>query len=930
MISPRDTVKVCLPWRVEGRRLTGLFPLLHGAKLAMSIQFSAKSGRINVLLSNFDQAVAVVAAKTFVVGVGSLDGEFWVQRTDGGEWYLSDGMSLECGAKEWSVATVDSGRKFLAQFPQLFSEETCDIPEAMWAYAVRKEDVTLVGEIRCGGKCAYNVENLVPRKAIEETIRDMVNSQYVEEVEPGRQLYLHPLIFLPKGDGRTRLVIDLRRMNGHTKNVEGGLPAVHTVLRQIPTQWRFFCKLDLRNGYHRVPLDKDMRNFFAFGIGRRWYRYRVLPQGWNASPLLFHEIVMRICRGIEVLHYIDDLLLGAATLGELGERVTILLERLHEHGLQVQKKKFEFGVQKLEFLGFTVQSGGRVSAERYLTTRRAAVQADIRTRRDLQSLLGTFNVARHFVPDMAGKVRGLQQILKTLGGSQIPAETRERVRMEVEGAWEAVLKAAVTLQMGDGAAITGYELFTDWSAVSVGYVLFALTERGPGIIDVNSATSTVGPKTSSFLGELRGIQWALQKVRHIIWTGPVKICCDNAGTVQRLQRMGIMGDDVRCSRLMAWIMENFPQARFEYVPGVRNVMADYLSRSQVGRVPGKPLSEVAVLDVRPSDEEVEQRLEAAHRGHWHAERTWQHLKRDGDVWPGAREEVYAYVRRCRSCQYFRGLEHREPWGGLTTNRPNEVVYSDFLGPIRLSRGRGKRVLLVLVDGFSRYTHIHLAKGPTERTVVRALRRWLLATSWRHGAVKMLVTDRGAAFTGKAVGEFCARHRIDLRWTASHAPWSNGAAERQVGNVKARLARLLWGTADDVTIPELEDILNQGICRGTGFTPNEICWGRRRNGTVMTESEWASAIQRARKRRIADQQRERRRYQQKYASRPPILAGQWVLAYEPHKKQHALHSPWTGPHLTSSPRGTKLWMLWQNGGSRLMGPFHIEQLRHYQT
>ena len=157
---------------------------------------------------------------------------------------------------------------------------------------------------------------------------------------------------------------------------------------------------------------------------RRWYRCRVLPQGWNASPVVFHEIVMRICPEYDVLHYIDDIFLGAATLRELGERVATLLERLNEYRLQVQRKKFEFSIQSLEFLGFTVQAGGREGAERHLTTRRAAVKTDIRTKRGLQSLLGTLNVARHFVPAMASKLCGLQQILKTIKGNLMTTEEK--------------------------------------------------------------------------------------------------------------------------------------------------------------------------------------------------------------------------------------------------------------------------------------------------------------------------------------------------------------------------------------------------------------------------------------------------------------------------------------------------------------------------
>ena len=921
-------MRVCLPWEVRGASLTGFFPLLHNNRVSVSTQYSAKSGRISVLFFNFGQDVAVIAAKTFIIGVGSREATFFVRTVDGTEHQLWDGMGIECGARDWSVASVSSEERFFSQFPLLFSEDTCEIPEAMYRFEIRRERLTLMGSMTYRGKCAFNVENLVPAKAIDDTITEMLANGYVEEVKPSHRLMLHPLIFLPKPDGRTRLVIDLRRINGHTFNTEGGLPAIHTIFRQIPTTWKYFCKLDLKNGYHRVPLGVTIRDLFAFGINRKFFRYKVLPQGWSASPYLFHEIIMRICRSHDVLHYIDDIILGAATMKELERRVMTLLERLSKFGLQVQRKKFVFGAQRIDFLGFAVMSGGRVSAEEYLASRRMAVESNIQTRKGLQSLLGTLNVARHFVPNLADKTLGLQRILKSMKSSQMTTDEMERVQIDAAKAWDAVLKSCVSLQMGSGVAVREFELFTDWSTTSMGYVLFAITEGGSMIADVNSAVSTLGSTISSFLGELRGIAWALQKVRHIIWTAPVKICCDNAGTVQRLQRMEAMGGDVRCSRLMVWTMENFPQAKFEYIPGIRNVLADYLSRKNTKQ--GKEVRSVGVVQQRPTEEEVKRRIESAHRGHWHAERTWQHLKRDGDTWPGAREEVLDYVRRCPNCQHFRGLEHREPWRGIETSRPNEVVYGDFLGPITLSKGRGKRVLLILVDGFSRYTHIHMARGPTEGTVIRGLRRWLLTLTWRHGQLKMLLTDKGAAFTGRRLRDFCMRHGVGQRWTASHAPWSNGAAERQVGNVKARLARMLWRFSADLSIHELEDVLNGGICQGTGFTPYEICWGRRRDGSLMTAMEWTEAMHEARRRRETGRHREEERYRRKYPKKPSLLPGQWVLAYEPHKKGHALHSPWTGPHLTSSPRGTKLWMLWQNGATRLIGPFHAEHLRHYNA
>ena len=110
-------------------------------------------------------------------------------------------------------------------------------------------------------------------------------------------------------------------------------------------------------------------------------------------------------------------------------------------------------------------------------------------------------------------------------------------------------------------------------------------------------------------------------------------------------------------------------------------------------------------------------------------------------------------------------------------------------------------------------------------------------AWRHGHTRILMADRGAAFTGGRVRAFCHERGIRRQWSASHAPWSNGAAERQVGNAKSRLARTLWKSTADISLHTLEKILNGGNCEATGFAPTELRWGRRRDGSLMTRAEW---------------------------------------------------------------------------------------------
>ena len=270
-------------------------------------------------------------------------------------------------------------------------------------------------------------------------------------------------------------------------------------------------------------------------------------------------------------------------------------------------------------------------------------------------------------------------------------EEKEQACVLAEKAWEEVLETCVAVQMAIPENPRS-ELSTYWSTEAVGYVLFINGEGGRRVVDVNSTRFAGQVAVSSFLGDMRGIVRGSKKTRHIVWTAPVEICCDNQGTVSRLRKGQVMGDDVRCSRLIAWLLGSFPQAQFECVPGARNQIADRPSRSKSRQKGEEEAVGVVSVGQRPPDSVVRRRLEQAHRGHWHAERTRCHLKRDGPAWPGARKEVLRYVKQRPDCQHFRGLEHREPWAGTATTRPNDVAFGDFLGPLTLSRDRGKRVV----------------------------------------------------------------------------------------------------------------------------------------------------------------------------------------------------------------------------------------------
>ena len=64
-----------------------------------------------------------------------------------------------------------------------------------------------------------------------------------------------PIIVVPKGDGGKCLVIDYRALNKVTRKFTSPMPKLEDIFPKLNGA-TYFTTLDLRAGYHHIPLDK--------------------------------------------------------------------------------------------------------------------------------------------------------------------------------------------------------------------------------------------------------------------------------------------------------------------------------------------------------------------------------------------------------------------------------------------------------------------------------------------------------------------------------------------------------------------------------------------------------------------------------------------------------------------------------------------------
>ena len=76
-----------------------------------------------------------------------------------------------------------------------------------------------------------------------------------KEIHTSQSSWSAPIIVVPKGDGGKHLVIDYRALNKVTRKFTWPMPKVEDIFSKLNGA-TYFTTLDLRTGYHHLPLDK--------------------------------------------------------------------------------------------------------------------------------------------------------------------------------------------------------------------------------------------------------------------------------------------------------------------------------------------------------------------------------------------------------------------------------------------------------------------------------------------------------------------------------------------------------------------------------------------------------------------------------------------------------------------------------------------------
>ena len=381
----------------------------------------------------------------------------------------------------------------------------------------------------------------------------------------------------PGGEPQKRMCVDFRALNQIVHIRSFPIPLIDDILANLKGT-TFFTTLDMRSGYHQIPLSKHASDRCAFSCFKGKYQYKVLPYGLKNSGNEFQSMVNRLLKGHEshAMAYVDDILIF--TKGSLKDhlmRVQDVLDRLKKHNLKLKLSKCQWAMKEITYLGFVVnQHGVAPCADKIKAIKTLQPPSNVRQTR---GLLRCASYYRRFIPRFAELSEPLVALTRKFA--------RFKWSDECQTAFEKIKQQLTVIPMlAYPDPNEDYILYTDASDMAIGSVLVQKTngkEWIPGIPNekpiyfVSHKLSKAQVKSYSTIEkEMFAIHYSLNKLHFYLYNAKFTIKTDH----QPLKYLFTAEQKNR--RVQSWAMNiNSYNCTIEYISGRENVTADLLSRS---------------------------------------------------------------------------------------------------------------------------------------------------------------------------------------------------------------------------------------------------------------------------------------------------------------------------------------------------------------
>nr|XP_033785733.1 uncharacterized protein LOC117353657 [Geotrypetes seraphini] len=249
---------------------------------------------------------------------------------------------------------------------------------------------------------------------ITNTIQDLVKAGVIKTVTSA---FNNPVWPVHKADGSWRMTVDYRELNKHTPPLSAAVPDMITLVEQIQSRTgTWYAVIDLANAFFSIPIVEQCQEQFAFTWQGRQYTFTRLPQGYLHSPTFCHKIIAEhldnctLPEGVELSHYIDDILIQGNTEKEVADALALVVETMRQAGWEINPKKVQGPAQTVVFLGIKWSKGCREVIEK--VKQKIVNFPSPQSKKQTQAFIGLFGFWRQHIPHLGQILSPLYKITR--------------------------------------------------------------------------------------------------------------------------------------------------------------------------------------------------------------------------------------------------------------------------------------------------------------------------------------------------------------------------------------------------------------------------------------------------------------------------------------------------------------------------------------
>ena len=422
----------------------------------------------------------------------------------------------------------------------------------------------------------------LPLKHYEWVKKEIETLEKAGIIERSISPWASPVVIVPKKSApgkppRRRMCVDYRRINKLQPEVtkaDSGkgcislipLPKIDKLYAKLKG-YNVFSSLDLRSGYYHIRLTdsaKPKSTLVLSSLGK--YQFNRVPFRLAQAPAYFQKLINDVLKGCNfTMGYLDDIIIYSRSEKEHLEHLEEIFIRLKAAGLKLKLEKCCFFKKHIQYLGHLISVEGIQPLPEKLES--IAKMRAPKNPKEMKQFLGLVGYYRKFFPRFADISRVLTHLTKK--------DVEFKWTPECENCFQILkefLQQAPILKYPDPHA--SYTLYTDASKYAyIGILIQNNNGTDHPITYISGLFHRSQLNWATPTKEAYAIYMSVKKLSFYIDTAKITVKSDHLPLKKFLEKNTLN------PKVNKWAVELESQnITFEYIIGVKNTLADTLSR----------------------------------------------------------------------------------------------------------------------------------------------------------------------------------------------------------------------------------------------------------------------------------------------------------------------------------------------------------------